>query len=287
MPSGTKLTVAAGAVVALLATVPLPAIQADTPKPTVRRVRLYVFDCGLFLERENAPAAYHLRREQVADTRMSVPCYLIVHPRGTLLFDVGVIPDAQIGATLGGATASRTLKSQLAEVGYQPADITYLAFSHAHKDHSANANDYAGSTWLARLAERDFMFAGNNPRVDVSYYDKLKSSRTIVMNTDEYDVFGDRTVVLKAAPGHTPGHQVAVVRLAKAGAIMLCGDLYHYPEERTYHADPPNNEQGGVDETRASRKMIEEYLQKTRTTLWIEHDFIANAKLKKSPAYYD
>jgi hypothetical protein len=33
--------------------------------------------------------------------------------------------------------------------------------------------------------------------------------------------------------------------------------------------------------------MIEEYLTKTRTTIWIEHDFGANAKLKKSPAYYD
>jgi hypothetical protein len=33
--------------------------------------------------------------------------------------------------------------------------------------------------------------------------------------------------------------------------------------------------------------MIEEYLTRTRTTIWIEHDFVANAKLKKSPAYYD
>jgi len=280
-----------GAVIVLTAAVvcgtAAAGIHAGAQKPTVRTPRLYVFDCGLFLERENAPAAYHLQREQVADTRMSVPCFLIVHPRGTLLFDVGVIPDAQIGTTIGGATSTRTLRSQLAELGYQPADITYLAFSHAHKDHSANANDYAASTWLARLAERDFMFAGNNPRVDVSYYDKLRTSRTIVMNADEFDVFGDGRVILKAAPGHTPGHQVAIVRLAKTGPVMLCGDLYHYPEERTYHSDPPNNEQGSVAQTRASRQMIEEYLQKTRTTLWIEHDFGANATLKKSPAFYE
>ena len=280
-----------GVTVALAACIvgvtPEAALQAGAQKPSVRAPRLYVFDCGLFLARENAPAAYHLRREQVADTRMAVPCYLIVHPRGTLLWDVGVIPDAQIGATLGGATSTRTLKSQLAEVGYQPSDITYLAFSHAHKDHSANANDYAGSTWLTPLAERDFMFAGNNPRVDVSYYDKLKTSRTIVTNTDEYDVFGDRTVILKAAPGHTPGHQVAIVKLAKAGTIMLCGDLYHYPEERTFQAEPPNNEQGSVEQTRASRQMIEEYLKKTKTTLWISHDFLANEKLMKSPAFYE
>jgi hypothetical protein len=27
--------------------------------------------------------------------------------------------------------------------------------------------------------------------------------------------------------------------------------------------------------------------QKTGTMLWIEHDFVSNAKLKKSPSYYD
>ena len=283
----TRIGVTGALAACIVGLAPEAALRAGAQKPSVRAPRLYVFDCGLFLARENAPAAYHLQRDQVADTRMAVPCYLIVHPRGTLLWDVGVIPDAQIGATLGGATSTRTLKSQLAEVGYAPADITCLILSHNHVDHIANANDYAGSTWLTPLAERDFMFAGNNPRVDVSYYDKLKTSRTIITNTDEYDVFGDRTVILKAAAGHTPGHQVAIVKLARTGTIMLCGDLYHYPEERTLHAEPPDNEQGSVEQTRASRQMIEEYLEKTKATLWISHDFLANEKLKKSPAFYD
>jgi hypothetical protein len=33
--------------------------------------------------------------------------------------------------------------------------------------------------------------------------------------------------------------------------------------------------------------MIEEYLKNTKTEIWISHDFVANAKLKKSPAYYE
>ena len=49
---------------------------------------------------------------------------------------------------------------------------------------------------------------------------------------------------------------------------------------------PPDNE-ANVQQSSASRVMIEEYLQKTKTTLWIEHDFAANARLKKSPAYYE
>jgi hypothetical protein len=33
--------------------------------------------------------------------------------------------------------------------------------------------------------------------------------------------------------------------------------------------------------------MIEEYLRKAKTEIRIEHDFVHNAKLKKSPQFYD
>ena len=34
-------------------------------------------------------------------------------------------------------------------------------------------------------------------------YSRLKASKTTVIKTDDYDVFGDGTVVLKLTPGHT------------------------------------------------------------------------------------
>jgi hypothetical protein len=67
---------------------------------------------------------------------------------------------------------------------------------------------------------------------------------------------------------------------------MLAGDLYHYPEERTLRRPPPATE-FSVEQSAASRGMIEDYLQRTRTAIWIEHDFVANARLRKSPAYYE
>ena len=39
--------------------------------------------------------------------------------------------------------------------------------------------------------------------------------------------------------------------------------------------------------TRASRVAIASFLNQTGAQLWIEHDFRANAQLKKSPDYYD
>ena len=265
--------------------------QAQTPKA----VRLYVFDCGLLNITTEGVLRYHVTLAEVGETRMSVPCFLIAHPRGTLMWDLGVIPDSVVegqgvaranNTAASAAVVTRTLKSQLAQIGYRPADINYFAISHAHGDHSANMNGFAASTWLARPAERDFMWADNNTRVNPTFYTLLKNSKPVLLEKDEYDVFGDGQVVIKSAPGHTPGHQVLVLRLANTGRVMLSGDLYHYPPERALHRPPPDNE-FNPQQSAASRTMIEEYLQKTKTTLWIEHDFGANAKLKKSPAYYD
>lgn len=255
----------------------------------VKSLRLYVFDCGVIKGLD--PALFNFKREEVGTTDFAVPCYLIVHPKGTLMWDVGVIPDSAFTddgkpVTQGPSTATRTLKSQLAEIGYAPSDITYLAHSHYHGDHVANSNEFAAATWLVRPVERDAMFADKPPAlVDPKNYDKLKNAKTVLITTDEYDVFGDGKVIIKSAPGHTPGHQVLILHLSKTGNVMLAGDLYHYPEERNSGRVPTfeyNKEQ-----SLASRAMIEDYCKKTHTQLWIEHDYIANSKLKKSPQYYD
>ena len=268
--------------------------KASPPKS----LRLYVFDCGMLTISTEGVTRYHVTPAEVGEARMPVPCFLVAHPKGTLMWDVGVIPDETVEkqAAAGGArydvnsTAAalvkRTLKGQLADIGYTPADITYVAVSHAHKDHTANLNQFAASTWLVRPAEREFMWKPANERVEPSFYNRLEKSKSVSMDKDEYDVFGDGTVIIKAAPGHTPAHQVLVLRLASTGRVMLGGDLYHYPPERTLHRAPPDNE-FNVQQSAASRRAIEEYLAKTKTTIWIQHDFKTFENLKKSPAYYD
>lgn len=282
-----------------LASLDLTARQAPAKPPQPpKTVRLYVFDCVVINVNRAGTERYKVTPEEVGETRFSVPCFLVAHPKGTLMWDLGILPDDTVEARARGeqgnptataasvTTVPRTLASQLAELGYRPADITYFAFSHAHVDHNANANLFAASTWLARPAERAFMWEEGNTRVNRTFFDTIKDSKAISLDKDEYDVFGDGRVVLKAAPGHSPGHQVLVLNLANAGRIMVAGDLYHYPQERTLHRPPPDTE-FNVQQSAASRVMIEEYLKRTKTEIWIEHDFVMNAKLKKSPAYYD
>ena len=76
-----------------------------------------------------------------------------------------------------------------------------------------------------------------------------------------------------------------LVRLKNTGPVLLSGDLYHFPQERTLNRFPVF--EFDKEQTRHTRVDIEEYLKTVGASLWIQHDFIANGRLRKSPAYYD
>ena len=271
--------------------------QRKAPAPPAS-VRVYLFDCGKL--EGGDPSRFSLKREEMKTTDMSVACYLVAHPRGTLMWDVGAVPDRDVTSP-GTATryhivlpngnerfvtTTQTLKAQLAGVGYDPVDINYLALSHYHYDHTANANLFAGATWLVRQVERDVMFPQKpNDLTRPDTYSALRNSKTTIIKTDDYDVFGDGSVVMKLTPGHTPGHSVLFVKLAKTGPVVISGDLYHYPEERSLHRVPTFD----VDpkQTAASRTALDTFMKAANAQLWIQHDLANTAKMKKAPAYYD
>ena len=275
----TAFVITVGAATAVAIFAPRP-VAGQAPKT----LRMYVLDCGTLLNRE--PSAYDLTKEQVGGvSELSDPCFLLVHPRGTLLWETGIEQVAENRPErFRRDRIDKSLKSQLAEIGYSPASLTYLAVSHLHGDHIGNANDYAGSTWIVQKVERDYMFReGLPPNISPKEYAALKNSKTIVIEGD-HDVFGDGSVMLLATPGHTPGHQSLFVKLVRTGPVLLSGDLFHYPAERTFNKMPRADE---ARQTAASRVKAEALLKKTGAQLWIQHDVIANAKLKKSPAYYE
>lgn len=273
------------------------AIDSAVAQVRAPELRLYVLDCGTIIY--NNPETYNLTRQEVINTNMSDPCYLVVHPRGSLLFDSG-LPDSAVGKPFNEAPLSgrpptnsatyfmlvtKTLKSQLAQIGFPANKIDYFVLSHSHVDHVGNANDYAGSTWLVQKTEWDFMFGPNVAEASIpAAYKSLKNSKKTKMIEGDYDVFGDGTVVLKYTPGHTPGHQCLYLKLPKTGGVVLSGDIYHYPEELTLGRMP---EREKMTETAASRAALATFIKNAKAVLWIGHDINANSKLKKSPEYYD
>ena len=142
-------------------------------------------------------------------------------------------------------------------------DVTHLALSHYHWDHTANANAFAGATWLVRQVERDAMFADKPPGLvrRRCTYAALKNSKTI----DHHHRRARRVRrrhrrSSRCAPGHTPGHQVLFVKLAKTGGVVLSGDLYHYPAgtDAEPAADVRVNEEQTRGVARGARRVSEE-----------------------------
>ena len=257
-------------------------------------VRLYVLDGGTLTIGD--PTVFGLTRDDVPDlTTMPVPAFLVVHPKGALLWDTG------LGDQLIGRPSSETqrgtmrqlvtqpLKGQLAAIGYPPEKINYLGLSHMHFDLVGNANDYSGATWVVQKAERDSVWGSSplpafaNP-ASTAAFARLKSSKTQELSGD-YDVYGDGLVVVKSTPGHTPGHQSLFVKLPRTGAIVLSGDLYHHQAERTLKKMPAREAAEGV--TARSRAALEAFISPSGAQLWIQHDPATWARLKKAPAFYD
>ena len=109
----TALWFGAIAFVAGLASVDRVAGQSSGKPQTPKTVRLYVFDCGSLNIPDTTP--YQFKKEELATTYMSVACFLVAHPKGTLMWDVGAVPDSafkgSVPGTLRYASTSKTLTS--------------------------------------------------------------------------------------------------------------------------------------------------------------------------------
>jgi glyoxylase-like metal-dependent hydrolase (beta-lactamase superfamily II) len=122
--------------------------------------RIYIFDGGAI--RGLDPALFNFRRDELEEVDFVNTSYLIVHPRGTLMFDAGAVADSHFkgdGTPVveGVVTATQPLMPQLAAAGYTPRDITYFALSHYHSDHTGNANEFCrrpSATTCSRTARK-------------------------------------------------------------------------------------------------------------------------------------
>lgn len=215
----------------------------------------------------------------------SVNCYLIKHAQGWLLWDTGVA-DAVAAMPEGLSPRNprmtryrrtKTLASELDQVGAKPADIKFVALSHTHPDHIGNIDMFPQSTVLVQQAEYDW---------PTPFGQKLRSiSFPVTRLQGDHDVFGDGSVTIIATPGHTPGHQSLLVKLPKTGAILLSGDAVHFASNWQNRRVPEMNSDGA--KTLASMQHLSDILAKEKAQLWINHDKVQSDSLKAARGFYD
>jgi N-acyl homoserine lactone hydrolase len=268
-----------------LAFIAMPLRAADE----VKEVRLYALDCGRIEFKDmgmfSDTGEYDGKPGELVD-----PCFLVRHPKGTLLWDAGLgdkLAGNPKGVDNGGIHLSVpvALADQLNALGLAPAQISYVAFSHFHFDHTGNANAFGASTWI--LNKRELAWALGSPTpfgVDPSTLSAHRTVKTQMIDKD-HDVFGDGTVRILAAPGHTPGSQVLQIKLKKSGTVILSGDLYHTQDNRKYRRVPGFN--SGRAETLASIDRVERIAKNTKARVVVQHEPASFKSLPAFPAYLD
>jgi len=263
-------------------------VDVSTEAETQSAVKLYVFDCGML--RFESIEDFSIADDETDIRDLIVPCYVVEHEKGRLLWDGGLpSKTADVDGWQGEgmlARLDRTFSEQLPAIGLDMSSFDYVAFSHMHFDHVGIANEVSGATLIIQKTEYDAAFADEVtvPGVDPTLYDNLKDAERILIEGD-YDVFGDGRVRIISAPGHTPGHQVLFIDLENTGPVVLSGDLYHFAISRQDRRVPGFNVD--KDMTLASMDRVEALVEETGAALWIEHELAFFEQLNTAPGYYE
>jgi N-acyl homoserine lactone hydrolase len=254
--------------------------NTETEEVSKPKIQVYAFNVGDILVKDISlfnPGVDEGQTKQFSNT-----AYLIRHPKGDLIWDTG-LPDGLNQMTEGNDSDGFlmkmpvTLASQLEAIGVAPTEVEFIALSHLHGDHIGNANMFTNATVLLQKEEYDGLFNGETPVAEVA---DLKNNPNVQLNGD-HDVFGDGTVVIKRAPGHTPGHQFLFLDLVETGPVVVSGDLYHFAKNRELRGVPSFN--SSKEETLASMDIIEAFIKEKNATLWIQHDFDQQKTIPHAP----
>lgn len=197
-------------------------------------LRVYALSCGSL---EFDKSLFFPANAQGMRIVAPVSSYLIVHPKGKVVFDTGIHCDAladpagRLGKRIASLFAIRSragedVVSQLAALGIKPDDIRYVVNSHFHFDHCGCNASFPNAQFLVQRAE--LAAARAEPkRYDAKDWDLPLDYRAV---DGEHDVFGDGSVVLLPTPGHTPGHQSLWIRASGATQFVLAGDACYTRE---------------------------------------------------------
>jgi len=220
-------------------------------------------------------------------------CYLIKHAKGWMLWDSGNAD--RLAALPNGLTAPngiitaymrKPLLESLKEIGLEPKDIRYFAMSHSHGDHSGNANYFGSSVLLMQASEYAAVFGPEPQKYNfvAANFEQLRNARVEKLNGDG-DVFGDGSVVIKATPGHTPGHQSLFVRLPKRPPVLLTGDMVHLVYSWENRVVPGFN----YDVAASGRSIdaMKEFVRQTGAQVWVTHDRVQHILIPKSPNFIE
>jgi glyoxylase-like metal-dependent hydrolase (beta-lactamase superfamily II) len=267
-------------------------------------MKLYVFSSYPL---DIAKAA--LSSAATGDEKILIPVgfFLIKHPKGNILFDTGdndkLIGDKTYWGPMAamldkGVDPNLTIDAQLGKIGMKASDINYVVLGHMHLDHAGNASKFPNATIVVQRDEiinafwPPQSFAGPYISGD---FESLRSQTgsagagkqpTIELNGD-LDLFGDGSFYIHRSAGHTPGSQMAIVRLPKSGTIILTSDACYLPENLAKDIQPSIGLAYNPSEIMNGYAYIKRVRDTEKGQVFMAHDAEGFKEHKKSPEYYE
>jgi len=227
----------------------LPAIALPT-RHAPTSMQLYALPAGRMASR--AMLAY--RGGSFSDQRVfGMGGLLIRHPRGDLLVDAGFgrNVDAHVRTTprlmqwTSSYTREPTVAEQLRRAGIEASTLSGVLLTHAHWDHVSGIEDLPGVPVWVNAAELGFVQSGERS-AELARDIGTEDYRVYSFDDGAYlgfprshDMFGDGSVVVVPAPGHTPGSVIVFVHVGDGHRYALIGDLVWQKEGIDLPAERP------------------------------------------------
>jgi N-acyl homoserine lactone hydrolase len=255
------------------------ALAVATSAFAASEVTLTRFECGT----PQPPVAVNQRFSDIyayGDLKLQFvySCYLIKHGDEYLLWDTGH------AMTMPNVAPKVSLVDLLAQIDVKPEQIKYVGISHYHADHTGQVASFPKATLLIGKGDWDAISSPKPPEgVNYKPFENwTKGEGKVEPLTLDKDVFGDGSVIVLRTPGHTPGHQALLVKLAQMGNVLVSGDAVHFHENYDTNGVPAFNFDRA--QTIASIERMKKIAANLKATLIIQHDARDIDKLPVYPA---
>lgn len=195
---------------------------------------LHVLDCGTLTFPKSG--IYYGGGDEIIT--VPIPAYLIVHPKGNVVYDTGfplecLDDPGHFGEGLAAYQVNMTRDNHIVEqvrlAGFDPASVRYVVQTHLHFDHVGAIGHFPDAEFLVHRDDWDYAHA---PDWFIQFAYPLKDidrgvNRWVYLDglttANFHDIYGDGRLRLLVSPGHTPGQLSLVVKLENT-SILLTGD---------------------------------------------------------------
>lgn len=199
-------------------------------------------------------AAFAYRGGSFFDARdFAATAVLVKHPAGDLLIDTGFGREIDahfqsLPALFRAITSYRRTQAAadlLDRAGYDRSALRGILLTHAHWDHVSGLPDFPDTPVLVTPAEHRYVREGDlraglaRSFRDVRYEDYAFERKEYLGFAYSRDFYGDGSIVIVPAAGHTPGSVIVFVSPANGERYVFVGDLVWQREGISQRAERP------------------------------------------------